>query len=548
MSAFQNKTTSEDFELPIELPFGQIPILSLQQEMAYRAALADGNVDAAKAVKEKAYREFQREAAAQLGMLEEIKAHVGEGGRMYPARENGKYTGRVISINDLYVLQRLHESKSFVAHSLEKLGEQSLKVGERYWMIYENDQLKVRQAKQKTLGKQNDANAESVSNKKEGQESLRQSQREFIEVLQKESLGKLNFDSALEIYNRLHDLSLRHFKMCNLNLDGDVLDKKHERVWNDLEEKISDLIHEIPGAMAPHFIHDPRGATVGIFFNSGAHNSLSGAYKVPLDPERIRELENYDFRDEIQALEDMDKLVGPIRHMSLLIDTNSAAFEDLGREKEVARILEYAADQIDDWWMEDDGIRHQLRDTNGNVVGHLVFLPEEPAREVERNGEVRACLQYKLNDDAYKDDPAHEVAQILRECAYNIAKGEDLFRVFNSSHDWVGTMEISEIPELEKGNRINIESALMRTFVALEGDESLAIGDYCYIVPVDGFVPGRGQGEGKAWLVNAKGEKAPGYEEPQTVNEADFRALTSVERERLREEIYGQVQFEAYEP
>ena len=229
MSAFQNKTTSEDFELPIELPFGQIPILSLQQEMAYRAALADGNVDAAKAVKEKAYREFQREAAAQLGMLEEIKAHVGEGGRMYPARENGKYTGRVISINDLYVLQRLHESKSFVAHSLEKLGEQSLKVGERYWMIYENDQLKVRQAKQKTLGKQNDANAESVSNKKEGQESLRQSQREFIEVLQKESLGKLNFDSALEIYNRLHDLSLRHFKMCNLNLDGDVLDKKHER-------------------------------------------------------------------------------------------------------------------------------------------------------------------------------------------------------------------------------------------------------------------------------------------------------------------------------
>lgn len=436
MSAFQNKTTSKDFELPIELPFGQIPILSLQQEMDYRAALADGNVDAAKAVKEKAYREFQREAAAQLGMLEEIKAHVGEGGRMYPARENGKYTGRVISINDLYVLQQLHESKSFVAHSLEKLGEQSLKVGERYWMIYENDQLKVRQAKQKTLGKQNDANAEL--------DAFRQG---------------------------------------------------------------------IPMESAP--------------------GSLMKFSNARIDIEEVAEI-------VAQAVQEMNE--DHSRYLEVQIDnTENAAFVDLGREREISRILEAAADRIGEWWGRNDNGQYPLRDLNGNKVGQL-RISETIMNEAAADGEVRLCVRFDLDSDA------QEVAQHLRSAASEIMKGRVDFQLYDAQGNHVGDGSIRDLPSLEKEGAIDMREALFSGVYLAEGGYSgIADGEYRYVVPTNGFEPGYHQAEGDAWLVNAKGEKAPGYEEPQTVREMDFHPLLSDEREALRDVIEGRMTFEDFE-
>ena len=45
----------------------------------------------------------------------------------------------------------------------------------------------------------------------------------------------------------------------------------------------------------------------------------------------------------------------------------------------------------------------------------------------------------------------------------------------------------------------------------------------------------------------AKGEKAPGYEEPQTVRETSIRALNADEREALRDVVEGRVTFEDFE-
>lgn len=435
MSAFQNKTSSENIELPVELPFGQIPVLSLQQEMAYRSALADGNVDMAKAIKEKAGQEFQREAAAQLGMLEEIKAHVGEGARMYPARENGKYTGRIISINDLYALQQLHESKSFVAHSLEKLGEQNLQVGERYWMIYENDQLKVRRAKQNTLVKD--------KNMTEGE----------ISTLRKMA-------------------SYREAAIENLNSRISI---------NEVAEIVAQAVQK-------------------------------------MNEEKSRYL-------EVQ--------IG---------NTANAAFVDLGREQEISRILEAAADRIEEWWGRADNDHYPLHDLNGNKVGQLCLSTDSVSTDAIADGEVRLRVRYDL------DSEAHEVAQHLRSAASEIMKGRVDFPIYDTHGNHVGDGSIRDLPSLEKEGAIDMREALFSgVYLADGGYSGIADGEYRYVVPTNGFEPGYRQGEGDAWLVNAKGEKAPGYEEPQTVRETDFRELKQDERDALREVVEGRVTFEDFE-
>jgi hypothetical protein len=50
----------------------------------------------------------------------------------------------------------------------------------------------------------------------------------------------------------------------------------------------------------------------------------------------------------------------------LTFETTSAAFEDLGRNQEAARIVQDAAERIDQGW---DGKSFPLNDTNGNEVG-----------------------------------------------------------------------------------------------------------------------------------------------------------------------------------
>ena len=70
---------------------------------------------------------------------------------------------------------------------------------------------------------------------------------------------------------------------------------------------------------------------------------------------------------------------------------------------------------------------------------------------------------------------------------------------------------------------------------------SFADGEYRYVVTTPDFEPGYGQGEGDVWLVNAKGEIASGYEEPQSVRETLFRELKTDEKSDLRAvaEVYA---------
>lgn len=394
---------------------------------------------------------------------------------------------------------------------------------------------------------QKDMEASAVR-RNERLDALTPEQREFIEVLHYQSNGTLHVDAALDVNDRLHELAVEHHRLAQISLSESGLSKMQERVQDDVETKIILLSHEIPGVLEPKFMYDPRGTTVGLMFESGAHDSLNGSYKVPLNPARVKELANENFQAVIEALERADQERGPVRYMELLIEnTTNAAFADTGREQEVARIIEEAADKLDDWWGQGDGERHRLRDLNGNTVGHLVLTSEEPPRRPTVEGEVKLSFWCELDNDAYGDDPAHEAAQHLREAAHQIMKGNTDFPIYDTNGNHVGDGTIRELPPLEKEGVIDMSAALGDVHLAEDGYSGIADGEYRYVVPTNGFEPGYHQGEGDAWLVNAKGEKAPGYEEPQTVRETDFRELKSDERAALRDVVEGRVTFEDFE-
>lgn len=213
----------------------------------------------------------------------------------------------------------------------------------------------------------------------------------------------------------------------------------------------------------------------------------------------------------------------------------------------MARIIEEAADKLDDWWGQDDGERHRLRDLNGNIIGHLVLTSEESPRRPTVEGEVKLSFWCELDNDAYGNDPAHEAAQHLREAAHQVTKGNTDFPIYDTNGNHVGDGTIRELASLEKEGVIDMGAALGDVYLAEDGYSGIADGEYRYVVPTNGFEPGYRQGEGDAWLVNAKGEKAPGYEEPQTVRETDFRELKQDERDALREVVEGRVTFEDFE-
>ena len=356
-------------------------------------------------------------------------------------------------------------------------------------------------------------------------------------------------DAALDVNDKLHELAAQHHRLAQISLSESGLSKAQERVRDEVEKEIVLLAQEIPGVLEPKFMYDPRGTTVGLMFESGAHNSLNGSYKVPLNPERVKELSKENFQAAIEALERADQERGSVRYMVLSMEnTMNAAFVDTGREQEVARIIGEAADKLDDWWSQGDSGRHPLRDLNGSTVGHLTITDNKEALNGPAvEGGVKLAFWCELDNDAYGDDPAHEAAQHLREAAHQIAKGNTDFPIYDTNGNHIGDGTIRDFPSPEKGGVIDMSAALGDVYLADDGYSGISDGEYRYVIPTNGFEPGYHQGEGDAWLVNAKGEKAPGYEEPQTVRETSIRALNVDEREALRDVVEGRVTFEEFE-
>ncbi len=102
-----------------------------------------------------------------------------------------------------------------------------------------------------------------------------------------------------------------------------------------------------------------------------------------------------------------------------ITNTANAAFEDLGRNREVARIIGDVASKA--WRGNFASMDGPLRDTNGNQVGSVSFREHAPTGELAEGG-VR--LTIKTTVDVDEDDPGTNVARVIGDAAGIIKRGE----------------------------------------------------------------------------------------------------------------------------
>ncbi len=267
------------------------------------------------------------------------------------------------------------------------------------------------------------------------------------------------------------------------------------------------------------------------------------------DAQRLYELDAQGSRrDELSAeakaaLAEMGDTGGYV--VLTISNTANAAFADVGRDQEMARIVAEAADSIEGKAGLRD-VEFGLRDTNGNKVGKVEYTETVPTGEPDE-GTVR--LSVKTGNSAFEGGATEEVARILREAADKVKDGEHIFVLRDYNGNTVGKFEFREEPSLDKDGVIDMNEALNsgRVYLGEDGFSGIADGEYRYVVTTPDFEPGYGQGEGDVWLVNAKGEIASGYEEPQSVRETLFRELKRDEKSDLRAVVEGRVSFEDFE-
>jgi len=232
------------------------------------------------------------------------------------------------------------------------------------------------------------------------------------------------------------------------------------------------------------------------------------------------------------------------QYITIDIDTGNAAFGSGNRGFEVARILQSAASRIAD--SAEPTEPFPLLDVNGNKVG--TFGVADHALVGGKPGTFR--LSVDTDNAAFDEGQAGaEIARILRTAGKRFDDGEVEFELRDVNGNSVGACLFQEAAGYKKYGTVNMESALAfgDVYLAEEGFEGIADGEFRYVVPTPDFEPGYGQESGEAWLVNAKGEIAPGYEDGATVRERDFRSLKPAEKAELREVIEGRVSFEEFE-
>lgn len=124
---------------------------------------------------------------------------------------------------------------------------------------------------------------------------LNPEQREWIEQIHYET--GLYVGQALDLNDKLHDLAAKHLKLCLIDVEHG-LSSEQEAVRDAIESQVQEICGGIKGIKEAKFLYDPRGTTVAVVFESGAHNSFSGGWKVPVDAEYLKSIDADAFTSE----------------------------------------------------------------------------------------------------------------------------------------------------------------------------------------------------------------------------------------------------------
>lgn len=228
-------------------------------------------------------------------------------------------------------------------------------------------------------------------------------------------------------------------------------------------------------------------------------------------------------------------------------ETGNAAFVDTGRDQEVARIMDSAAKKISKLSDIEDA-DFPLHDLNGNRVGR-VWTTSDIGEGAGGPPENTVRLAIETGNAAFEKNACSEVCRILHEAAAKMRDGEHVFAMRDVNGNLVGKCEFREPLSLMQDGVIDMEKVLLdgRVYLAEDGYDCIADGEFRFVVTEQDFEPGYGQGQGQVWLVNAKGELASGYEEPQTVRENMFRELKRDEYSDLLAVAEGRKSFDEFE-
>lgn len=380
-------------------------------------------------------------------------------------------------------------------------------------------------------------------------------------VEQRALVGKLVNDAlqldrcqAISLVHGLSDLAAKHQKLCEIDLkDGLTTGQSHAR--DAIELQVKGLLDDVQGISGAKFLYDPRGETVGIVFADGAHNSLNGSWKVPVTTHGYRALADKDFWTAFEGVQ-LEETPEPSFIVLRIDQTGNAAFVDGGgREHEIARILDDAAQKVklakEAGRPDPDGI--MLFDLNGNKVGRITVVDMKPT-STQEPGTVRLVLDNTGESLTGSDEGWERTGRLLRLAAANISEGVSDFTLTlldeNGSSTDYGTV-VYAAPESKLLNgRINLAEHFSNQGVrkADDGYSGIAEGEYRYVVGVGDFEFGYGLDAGPVYLVNAKGEVADGYEDgDQVVRETYTSTLSRDELDALRAVTEGSLSFEDFE-
>lgn len=223
-------------------------------------------------------------------------------------------------------------------------------------------------------------------------------------------------------------------------------------------------------------------------------------------------------------------------------NTSNTAFFDLGRDNEIARIIDDAASKVAQE-ASLHGIRFLLEDVNGNGVGDVRHVTELSAHPTV-NGKVHFAI--KLDD--ISGSLGEGAAHILNRIADQVRNGNHNFSIHGPTGELVSKFEFREDTSLDKYCSVDVGAALKAGLV-FQSDATpngIAEGEYRFVIKTRD-TPVIKPGEVLVWLVNAKGDKAPGFESRQFVPESKVHELDAVAKSALQDVIDGHVTFDEFE-
>ena len=228
-------------------------------------------------------------------------------------------------------------------------------------------------------------------------------------------------------------------------------------------------------------------------------------------------------------------------HLVVKFSTENAAFADGNRAMESARILQSAAERVEEIVLKGRGEVRGLFDINGNKVGSMVSDSEQPAGV----GDNQTMVAIHLSGAAFAEDPARYARNLLLYAAERIEHQQFDFRLKDQNGNTVGRAILNGPASLVKDDQVNMQAALneRRVYLIEDSFDSINDGAHRFAVTVGDFEVGYGQGEGEVHVVNATGDVLT----TESVREDGLIALTPAQKDQLLAVTEGRLTLEAHE-